>query len=252
RRPSDLARRGSVRNLSGDRERIESLVALISERDAAISALEFEVQRLTNEVQTKTKVVKREHPLEPLIHLVDEKGVGGKGVHMGRKASVATATALRGLGSAKKGDDTAQKMLSMFKSPKEHADYLTSQRFAKDLMRLCRGVSHLYEAEPRCVFLQSPAYVFGDIHGNLEDLHFFADNIWKLGMNLTAGKFLFLGDYVDRGQLGLECLAYLFSLKIENPDKIFMLRGNHELRDVNGWVEYYREKSFLWQCQARR
>lgn len=35
-------------------------------------------------------------------------------------------------------------------------------------MRLCKGVSHLYEAEPRCVFLQSPVYVFGDIHGNLE------------------------------------------------------------------------------------
>lgn len=47
-----------------------------------------------------------------------------------------------------------------------------------------------------------------------QDLHFFADNIWKLGMNLTAGKFLFLGDYVDRGLLGLECLAYLFSLKV--------------------------------------
>jgi hypothetical protein len=50
--------------------------------------------------------------------------------------------------------------------------------------------------------------------GNLEDLNFFADNIWKLGMNLTAGKFLFLGDYVDRGMLGLECLAYLFALKV--------------------------------------
>ena len=76
------------------------------------------------------QVVKREHPLEPLIHLVDEKGVGGVGVHIGRKASVATATALRGLDSAKKGDATAQKMLSMFKNPKEHADYLTSHRFA--------------------------------------------------------------------------------------------------------------------------
>lgn len=37
-------------------------------------------------------------------------------------------------------------------------------------MRLCKGVSHLFEAEPRCVFLQSPIYVFGDIHGNLEVL----------------------------------------------------------------------------------
>lgn len=150
-------------------------------------------------------------------------------------------------------------------------------------MKLCKSVAVIYEKEPRCAFLQSPVYVFGDIHGNLEvrisgleaasvltpqeaseharcglnglacarltsmkrrqsqtsyittpsrmhcgcyfmyqptlcnasqDLHFFADNIWKLGMNLTAGKFLFLGDYVDRGLLGLECLAYLFSLKV--------------------------------------
>lgn len=29
-----------------------------------------------------------------------------------------------------------------------------------------------------------------------------------------------------------------------------MLRGNHELRDVNGWVEHYGERSFLWQCQV--
>lgn len=31
-----------------------------------------------------------------------------------------------------------------------------------------------------------------------------------------------------------------------------MLRGNHELRDVNGWIEHYGERSFLWQCQVRR
>ncbi|CAN0311922.1 unnamed protein product, partial [Ectocarpus fasciculatus] len=164
---------------------------------------------------------------------------------------MATATALSSLQPGRKHDEMAQRVIRMFKTPKEHATYLTSVKFARDMLRLCARAGPIFENEPRCLFIQSPVYVFGDIHGNLEDLNFFSDNIWKLGMNLTAGKFLFLGDYVDRGMSGLECLAYLFALKIENPDKIFMLRGNHELRDVNGWVEHYGERSFLWQCQDR-
>lgn len=63
-----------------------------------------------------------------MMYLVDDKGVGGKGLHLGRRASVATAAALRGSGSAKRGDELAQTMLEMFKNPKEHADYLTSPR----------------------------------------------------------------------------------------------------------------------------
>lgn len=65
-----------------------------------------------------------------MIHLVDEKGAGGRGLHMGRTASIATAAALRGLGPGRRGDEMAQKMLAMFTSPKEHADYLTSPRWA--------------------------------------------------------------------------------------------------------------------------
>lgn len=70
-------------------------------------------------------------------------------------------------------------------------------------------------------------------------------------MGLTAGNFLFLGDYVDRGLQCLECVAYLFAMKLQNPHKVVLLRGNHETRDVNGWEEHYGERSFIYQCRAR-
>mmetsp|Transcript_5344 Transcript_5344/g.13183 ORF Transcript_5344/g.13183 Transcript_5344/m.13183 type:complete len:695 (+) Transcript_5344:243-2327(+) len=174
---------------------------------------------------------------------------------MGRNASFYTRRVMASLPSSE-GDRYAShpivmRIMEMFQRPNEHVEYLRDKLFATDLFKLCQKVRQILEREPRVIYLQSPCYIFGDIHGNLEDLHFFSDNIWRLGMSLTAGNFLFLGDYVDRGMNCLEVVAYLLSMKLQNPHKVFLLRGNHETRDVNGWEEHYGERSFIWQCQER-
>ncbi|CAM9389281.1 unnamed protein product [Chrysoparadoxa australica] len=216
-------------------------------------ALQEEVVRMRQLVQHLAlaqagQVEKKVNQLFPAAHTVEDKGrVFQK--PMGRTASMATQEALRHIPA--QGDALAASVIQAFRNPLGSVEYLSSQLFTQHLVQLCAAVKVLLEQESRCLFMQSPVYVFGDIHGNLEDLRFFSDNIWKLGLPVTAGKFLFLGDYVDRGMHSVEVVAYVFALKLQCPDKVFLLRGNHELRDVNGWEAHYGQKSFLWQCKNR-
>jgi serine/threonine-protein phosphatase PP1 catalytic subunit len=90
--------------------------------------------------------------------------------------------------------------------------------------------------EPSLLELHPPLHICGDIHGQFPDLL----RIFEAADPPPNGKFLFLGDYVDRGPMSLEVICLLLAFKVRYPHHIFLLRGNHETREM---TESYGFKS---------
>ena len=105
---------------------------------------------------------------------------------------------------------------------------------------LSEELEPILKSEPRCKAVYSPCFVIGDIHGNLEDLMTLEKSIWKR-FPCTGVNYLFLGDYVDRGRWSVECALYLLSMKVLMPNSVTLLRGNHEVRDIQIKYTYKRE-----------
>ncbi|KAK4441343.1 Serine/threonine-protein phosphatase BSL3 [Sesamum alatum] len=124
-----------------------------------------------------------------------------------------------------------------------------------EIADLCDSAERIFASEPSVLQLKAPIKIFGDLHGQFGDLMRLFD---EYGSPSTAGDiayidYLFLGDYVDRGQHSLETITLLLALKVEHPHQIHLIRGNHEAADINALfgfriecIERMGERDGIW------
>lgn len=55
---------------------------------------------------------------------------------------------------------------------------------------------------------------------------------------------MFLGDFVDRGVYSMEVISYLFSYKVQGSSKLKLLRGNHEIREIQKMFTFFSYGSY--------
>lgn len=86
--------------------------------------------------------------------------------------------------------------------------------------------------------LEAPIKIFGDVHGQFFDVFRLFD---IAGYPSQHQKYLFIGDYVDRGKQSIETICLLLAFKIKYPEYFFLLRGNHECQSINRMYGFYDE-----------
>ncbi|KAK0424141.1 hypothetical protein QR680_008510 [Steinernema hermaphroditum] len=98
-----------------------------------------------------------------------------------------------------------------------------------ELNEILDMAKNVFIKEPTLLEVSVPVNICGDTHGQFGDVR----QIFSACGFPFKSRYLFLGDYVDRGPNSLEVIVFLFSLKIKFPKHIYLLRGNHELRNIN-------------------
>ena len=107
----------------------------------------------------------------------------------------------------------------------------------RDFRLVCEKVKELLMEESNCQPVRVPVIICGDIHGQFHDLM----ELFSRGGEIPNSKYIFMGDYVDRGYNSVETVQLLICLKVKYPGHITLLRGNHETRGTSSLYGFYEE-----------
>lgn len=105
---------------------------------------------------------------------------------------------------------------------------------------LCKQLLNILRTEPKLLRLSSPACVIGDLLGSLADILTIEKALYP-AVPILPPVLVFLGNYTG-SEPSVELLIYIFSLKVQNPNKVYLLRGRNEIRSNNRTIrKLYRE-----------
>ena len=92
------------------------------------------------------------------------------------------------------------------------------------LIELLTAIIDVFKGDQPFPNIVGDVIIIGDLHGHLFEL---ASIINSFGYPPNH-KYVFLGDYIDRGQFSLELLVFVFLLKYKFRRNVILIRGNHE------------------------
>jgi len=106
-----------------------------------------------------------------------------------------------------------------------------------EVKALCNKAREILVEEGNVQRVFAPVTICGDIHGQFYDLK----ELFKVGGDVPDTNYLFMGDFVDRGFYSVETFLLLIALKVRYPDRITLIRGNHESRQITQVYGFYDE-----------
>ena len=132
---------------------------------------------------------------------------------------------------------SSYKILFNRKEDKDKNAFLVPHFEKETLSELIKEAMNQFRKEKVLMEVNEDVLVVGDIHGNLPDLIQIFDHFLLPPLQ----RYVFLGDYVDRGNFSLNSLILLLALKCKYPHHIWMIRGNHETKSVNSKYGFMEE-----------